>query len=98
MHIWPQSRVGWWGLGGAGLSIVMFVVNRVIFPTMAQTDEYFALLSAYEFATFVVGMSGSICALVAWISRHDDAWAVRFSLVPLVVFVLGLLSLLLPAT
>lgn len=96
MYIWPQSRLGWWGFGAASLSIVMFVVNRSIFPTMAQTADYFALLSVYELTTFVVGMSGSICAIVAWRWHHDGAWAVRLSLVPLVVFILGLLSLLIP--
>ncbi len=96
MRIWPQSRIGWWGVVGAILSVVLFGVNSLVFPMMASTDRMYAILSVYESTTFVVGLVGSVCTLVALVWRRDDAWAVRLSLLPLVIFMGGLLSLLLP--
>jgi hypothetical protein len=96
MRMWPQSRVGWWGVGGAILSMLLFVVNRLMFPAMTQNDDYYAILSAYEVMTFVVGLVGSVCTLVALLVRHDDALSVRLSLFPLIIFIGGLVSLLIP--
>ncbi|MBM4413362.1 MAG: hypothetical protein FJ040_07975 [Chloroflexi bacterium] len=87
MRIWPQTRIGWWGFVGAGLSVVLFGVNRLVFTMQTPT------LSAYEVTTFLVGLVGSVCTLVALFWRRDDAWAVRLSLLPLVIFMGGLLSL-----
>lgn len=97
MRIWPQSRAGWCGLGGAGLSVVLFGVNRLVSPLMNQNDDYYAIVSAYEATTFVVGLVGSVCTLVALFQRHDDAVLVRMSLLPLLIFVGGLVSLVVPA-
>jgi uncharacterized membrane protein YhaH (DUF805 family) len=96
MRIWPQSRAGWWGVGGAILSALLFGVNQLVFPMMTQNNDYYAILSAYEATTFVVGLVGSMCTLVALIWWHDDAWAVRLSLLPLIIFIGGLVSLMIP--
>jgi hypothetical protein len=97
MRMWPQSRAGWWGIGGAGASVLLFVVNRLVFPLMIPNDDYYAILSAYEATTFVVGLVGSVCTFVALFGQRDDALSVRLSLLPLVIFVGGLVSLILPA-
>lgn len=96
MRIWPQSRIGWWGVICAVLSVMLFGVNRIVFPMMTPDDRMYAILSAYEATTFVVGLVGSVCTLAALIWRRDDAWAVRLSLFPLVIFMGGLVSLLWP--
>lgn len=96
MRIWPQSRIGWWGVVCASLSVVLFGVNRLVFPMLTPTDRIYAILSTYEATTFVVGLVGSVCTVVALIWRRDDAWVVWLSLLPLVIFMGGLLSLLLP--
>lgn len=96
MRIWPQSRAGWWGVGGATLSVLLFVVNLLVSPLMTQNDDYYSILSAYEATTFVVGLVGSVCTLVALLWWHDDAWSVRLSLLPLIIFVGGLVSLVIP--
>ncbi len=96
MRIWPQSRAGWWGLCGASVSVVLFVVNRLVFPGMMPNDDYYAMLSAYEATTFVVGLAGSVCTLVALFGKHDDALVVRLSLLPLIIFIGGLVSLMIP--
>ena len=96
MRIWPQTRIGWWGVAGASLSVVLFGVNRLVFPMMVPTDRMYAILSAYEATTFVVGLVGSMCTVVALFWHQDDAWAVRLSLLPLLIFIGGLLSLLWP--
>lgn len=96
MRIWPQSRIGWWGVVGASLSVVLFGVNSLVFPLITPTNRMYAILSAYEATTFVVGLVGSVCTLAALIWRRDATWAVWLSLLPLVIFMGGLLSLLLP--
>lgn len=96
MRIWPQSRAGWWGIGGAGTSVLLFVVNRLLFPLMTPNDDYYAILSAYEATTFVVGLVGSVCTFVALFGQRDDALSVRLALLPLLIFVGGLVSLLVP--
>jgi hypothetical protein len=74
----------------------LFGVNQLVFPLMTQNDDYYAILSAYEATTFVVGLVGNMSTLVALLWRHDDAWAVRLSLLPLIIFLGGLVSLLIP--
>lgn len=96
MRIWPQTRIGWWGFVGAGLSVVLFGVNRLVFTMQTPNDRMYAILSAYEATTFVVGLVGSVCTVVALFWRRDDALAVRLSLLPLVIFMGGLLSLVWP--
>jgi hypothetical protein len=91
---WPSSRVGWVGVVGASLACLFFGLNQIFSPLFATNDQWYAMLSIYEFTTFCVGMIGSTCALVAWVTQKDDAWAVRLSLFPLVIVIGGLVSLL----
>jgi hypothetical protein len=78
------------------MSAVLFVVNRFGLQTIAHSDGFYDLLSGYEATTFVVGLVGSVCTVVALFWRRDDAWAVRLSLLSLVIFIGGLLSLVWP--
>lgn len=94
MHAWwPHTRVGWWAFVLATTSVVLFALNRLVMPVFAAQPWYFGLLSGYEFTTTICGVSGGICALLAWLVYHDAAWAVRVSVIPLAVFVGALASL-----
>lgn len=96
MRIWPESRIGWWGFVGAVMSVVLFAVNRLVLQMLPSSDRMYTILSGYEATTFVVGLVGSVCTWVALFWRRDDAWAVRLSLLLLVIFIGGLLSLVWP--
>jgi hypothetical protein len=94
MHaFWPRTRLGWWAFVLAMTSIGLFALNRIIMPLMETQSWYYGVLSMYEVTTTLCGLSGGVCALVAWIGGYDTSWAVRVSLIPLCVFIGGLISL-----
>jgi len=97
----PGTRLGWWAVGLAGLFLLLFIINSVVFMPAyqdASSDLWrHNLLPFYGIFMMLFCLSTWIIGLIAVMRRGERSWLVWLTLLfGLLVLCLLLFELLVP--
>ncbi len=87
----PGTRLGRWAVGLAGMFVVLFLINAIVFmPATVEAPWRQVLLPLYGFAMLACGLAAGVVGLMAVIRQRERSWLVWLSMLPalLVIFLL----------
>jgi hypothetical protein len=93
----PGTRLGRWAVVLAGIFVLMFVINSIVFiPVFGQGPSpalwLRTLLASYGILLMLCGLSAGVVGLLAVIRQHERSWLVWLAILPLAFVVFFLLG------